>query len=72
MVASQLANVYSWHKYYLHISITTSDKPNDYRHAVSTLPVELEQEGRPSMATPSHINPASTFVPALNLQYMLY
>jgi len=45
MVASQLAKVYSWHKYYLHTSITTSDKPSDYRHAVSTMPVELVGAG---------------------------
>jgi hypothetical protein len=38
MVASQLAEVYSWHKYYLQISITTSDKTSDYRHGASTLP----------------------------------
>jgi predicted oxidoreductase len=35
--ASQLAKVYNWHKYYLQISITTSDKTSDYRRGVSTL-----------------------------------
>jgi len=48
MVASQLAKVYSWHKYHLQIAITTSDMA--YRHLQSG---RLEQEGRPPMATTS-------------------
>jgi hypothetical protein len=53
MAASQLANVYSWHKYHLHIPIATSEKADDYRHAVLTLQV---QEGRPPMATHGPVN----------------
>jgi hypothetical protein len=38
MVTSQLANVYSAHKYYHQIPITIGEKTNDYRHAPPALP----------------------------------
>jgi hypothetical protein len=73
MVASQFAKVYSWHKYYLQISVTTSEKANDYRHIPLTLSVEYVGTGGASADdhTQSTSKPAPTFVPAVNLQYML-